>query len=153
MNMKKYIVCALLATTCCTVNAESGANAVLSSYLGYSYNWNKPYVRHPFFEAAPEQLEGEIRNAYGIPSHVKNIPVLMEILKKRYYGQPVSEELWQKLLKESATFRDKYNKLGAQARRQPELFSLYSSLNALSFLYSSAEYTAKSEIAKYHSGF
>lgn len=150
--MKKYIIIALLSLACFQVSADAVSN-VLSAMRGNTRTWGDPYIESKYSSVRPEQLEASIRRVYQIPEYVKHIPVLMEILKTRYYRKNVSLAQWNKLIEEEQTFRQKYERLGEQKKYDKEYTKLYNDLYYLNIIYREAVREAKSTITAYDSDF
>ena len=143
--MKKYIIIALLSLSCFQVSADAVGN-VLDAMRGDTRSWRDPYIESKYSPVRPEQLEASIKRVYRIPEYVKNSPVLMEILKTRYYRKNVSLALWNKLIEEEQRFRQKYERLEEQKKYDKEYNKLYHDLYYLNIIYREAVHEAKSTI-------
>ena len=143
--MKKYIIIALLSLSCFQVSADAVGN-VLDAMRGDTRSWRDPYIESKYSPVRPEQLEVSIKRVYRIPEYVKNSPVLMEILKTRYYRKNVSLALWNKLIEEEQRFRQKYERLEEQKKYDKEYNKLYHDLYYLNIIYREAVHEAKSTI-------
>lgn len=143
--MKKYIIIALLSLSCFQVSADPFSN-IEAAMRGNTRSWRYPYIESKYSRVRPEQLEASIKRAYKIPEYVTKIPVLMEILKTRYYRKNVSLALWNKLIEEEQSFRQKYERLKEQQKYDKEYTKLYRDLYYLNIIYREAVHEAKSTI-------
>lgn len=150
--MKQYIIIALLSLSCFQVSADAFSN-IEAAMRGNTRSWRYPYIESKYSPVHPEQLEASIKRAYKIPEYVKNIPVLMEILKTRYYRKNVSLAQWNKLIEEEQSFRQKYERLKEQQKYDKEYTKLYRDLYYLNKIYREAVREAKSTIITNNSDF
>lgn len=150
--MKKYIIIALLSLSCFQVSADAVSN-VYAAMRGNTRSWGDPYIESKYSPVPPEQLEASIRRVYQIPEYVKNIPVLMEILKTRYYKKEITPDMWNRLIVEEQTFRQKYESLKEQKKYDKEYTKLYNDLYYLNIIYREAVHEAKSTIKARGYGF
>lgn len=99
--------------------------------------WSNPLVKSALYKPYPEsQLIDAIKRNYGIPDHVQNSPVLLQLLVRKYYEQPIGSEEWTALAKEAKQFNDNFNRLTQQAKSgDRNAVKTRSSLYALFYLY------------------
>lgn len=150
--MKKYIIIALLSLSCFQVSADAVSN-VYAAMRGNTRTWGDPYIKSKYSSVRPEQLEASIRRVYQIPEYVKHISVLMEILKAKYYEEKITTDMWNRLIVEEQTFRQKYERLKEQKTYDKEYTKLYNDLYYLNIIYREAVREAKSTIIAHGSDF
>lgn len=150
--MKKYIIIALLSLSCFQVSADAVSN-VYAAMRGNTRTWRYPYIESKYSPVRPEQLEASIRRVYQIPEYVEHISVLMEILKVKYYKKEITLDMWNRLIVEEQTFRQKYESLKEQKKYDKEYTKLFNDLYYLNIIYREAVREAKSTIKAHDYGF
>lgn len=99
--------------------------------------WDNPMVKSALYKPYPEsQLIDAIKRVYGIPAHVQNSPVLLNLLVRKYHEQPISAEDLTALSKEATRFNEYFNHLTQQAKNgDRNAVKMRRSLYALFYLY------------------